>query len=156
MLFSTTYYHYYLLRVFRTTVCWWSFTSVWVIASFFKSPGHFSVFYPILVMLLFGWSQFIPRFSPLPVSLPSFWEPFQTHQLLFILLLFLCSITFFSSLAKCKYLSFHFLWFENPPGQLNLLFDTLCLFNTSFNRGFCRSDSKSPLVSRTLLSILSK
>ena len=38
-------------RVFHTNVSWWSLTGVWLTASLFKSPGLFSVFWPILVML---------------------------------------------------------------------------------------------------------
>ena len=40
-----------LLRVFHTIVSWWFFTEIWVTASPLKSPGIFSVFWPILVML---------------------------------------------------------------------------------------------------------
>ena len=36
----------YLLRVFHISVSWWSFIVVWVTASFLKSPGLFSVFWP--------------------------------------------------------------------------------------------------------------
>ena len=35
------------LQVFHTSISWWSFTGVWVTTSLLKSPGLFSVFYPI-------------------------------------------------------------------------------------------------------------
>ena len=41
------YYYYYSLRVFHINVRWWSFTEVWMTASLLKSPGLFSVFWPI-------------------------------------------------------------------------------------------------------------
>ena len=51
------YYCYYLLiRVFHISVSWWSFTGDWLTASFLKSPGLFSVFWPFSIILLFGWS----------------------------------------------------------------------------------------------------
>ena len=40
-------YYYYFFWVFHTSVSWWFFTGVWVTASLFKFPGHFSVFWPI-------------------------------------------------------------------------------------------------------------
>ena len=40
-----------LLKVFHTGVSWWSFTVVWITASFLRSPGLFSVFWPISTML---------------------------------------------------------------------------------------------------------
>ena len=45
------YYYFTPLRVFHFSVSWLSFTEVWVIASFLMSPGLFSVFWPILIML---------------------------------------------------------------------------------------------------------
>ena len=39
------------LRVFPTSISWWFSTGVWVTASFLKSPGLFSEFWPILIML---------------------------------------------------------------------------------------------------------
>ena len=48
------YYYYLLIRVFHISVSWWSFTGDWVTANLLKSPGLFSVFWPFLIMLLFG------------------------------------------------------------------------------------------------------
>ena len=39
------------LRIFHTSVSWWSFKGVWVTVSLLKSPKLFSVFWPILIML---------------------------------------------------------------------------------------------------------
>ena len=46
-------YHYYFihLRVFHTRLNWLFLTRAWVVTSFFKSPGLFSVFWPILIKL---------------------------------------------------------------------------------------------------------
>ena len=49
----------YSLRVFLISVRWGSFTGVWVTANLLKSPGLFSVFWSILIMLLFGWHPLI-------------------------------------------------------------------------------------------------
>ena len=55
-LLSSCYYYYYfaILRVFHTSVRWWFSIGVWETARFHKSPGHFSVFWPIVIMLLIG------------------------------------------------------------------------------------------------------
>ena len=45
-----SYYYFYSLRVFHISVSWWFFTGVWVTASFLKSPGLLSVFWPISTM----------------------------------------------------------------------------------------------------------
>ena len=45
------YYYYYFSRVFHTSVSWCVFTGVWVSAILLKSPGLFSVLWPILTML---------------------------------------------------------------------------------------------------------
>ena len=44
------YYFYYSLRVFHNSFSWWSFNEVWVTDSHLKSPGLFSVFWPISIM----------------------------------------------------------------------------------------------------------
>ena len=44
----------YSSRIFHISISWWFFTGVWVTASFLKSPGHVSVFWPSLAMLSFG------------------------------------------------------------------------------------------------------
>ena len=41
----------YGLRVYPISVSWWSFTRVWLAASLLKSPGLFSVFWLISIML---------------------------------------------------------------------------------------------------------
>ena len=54
----------YSLRVFHISVSWWSFTGVWVKANLLQSPELFSIFWPFLIMVSFGW-------SPLVRQLPS-------------------------------------------------------------------------------------
>ena len=49
---------------FYTRVRWWFLTEVWVTASLLKSPGPFSVFWLILIMLLSGWSPLVLFSSP--------------------------------------------------------------------------------------------
>ena len=51
--YNSANYHFTLLRVFflYTSVSWGSFTGVWGAASLLKSPGPFSVFWPILKLL---------------------------------------------------------------------------------------------------------
>ena len=51
LLFSV-YYYYLLIRVFHISVSWWSFTGDWVTASLLKSPGLFSVFWPLKHFLI--------------------------------------------------------------------------------------------------------
>ena len=63
----------YSLRIFHICVNWWSFTGVWVTASLLKSPGLFSVFWPISIILLFGWSPLVLLFQSRQVSLIILW-----------------------------------------------------------------------------------
>ena len=47
---SDNYYYYWycsLLRVFHTSNSWWFLTGIWATTSLLKSPGIFSVFWPI-------------------------------------------------------------------------------------------------------------
>ena len=57
------------MRVFHTSVRWWSFIEVWVMANFSNSPGFFGIFKPILTMLRSGWHWFFHWFS-----VPSFFS----------------------------------------------------------------------------------
>ena len=72
---------FYSLRVFHISVSCWSFTEVRVTASLLKSPGLFSVFWPILIMLYFGWSPFDFLFPSPPFSVQILWWPYREHQL---------------------------------------------------------------------------
>ena len=65
LLFSLSFTY---LRVFHTSVRWWFFAGVWVTASLLKSPGLFSVSWPIL-MLLFGWSSLVRQLPSPPFLL---------------------------------------------------------------------------------------
>ena len=106
------YYYHYLLRVFHIIVSWWSFTGDCEKASLLKSPGLFSVFWSFSIMLLFGW-------SPLGRQLPNPPSPFiilqlpsQKHQSQLAQSSLLCSTAFFNSLARSRYLSFFFAFFQ--------------------------------------------
>ena len=59
----------FLIRVFHISVSWWSFTGVWVTASLLKSPGLFSEFWPLSVLLQFGWSPLVRQLPNPPVPL---------------------------------------------------------------------------------------
>ena len=66
----------------------WSFTGV----CDSKSPGPFSVFWLILMMLWSGWLILALKFLSLLVCLRNLWELFQVHQLQLVSLLPSCSI----------------------------------------------------------------
>ena len=103
------------LRVFHTSDSWWFLTGVWV-TSFLKSPGLFSVFWPISIMQQFGWSPLVLLFLSPPVLVLTIGiiVTFMLHS-------------FFNSLAESRksvkreitYLSFHILLISlcGPPGQ---------------------------------------
>ena len=70
------HYHYFtLLRVFHTKVGWWLFAGVWVTASLLISPGLFSIFWPIVILLSVGWSPLVLLFPnhslPVPIIIIS-------------------------------------------------------------------------------------
>ena len=61
------------MRVFHVSINWWSFTGIWVTTSLLKSPGFFSVFWPISTILWFGWSPIVHLFPSPPVLLQILW-----------------------------------------------------------------------------------
>ena len=67
---TSYYYHYYYSRVFHINVSKRSFTGVWVTASLLKSPGLFSVVWPISIMQQFGWSLLVLLFPSPPILVP--------------------------------------------------------------------------------------
>ena len=75
------YYYFTLLRVFPTRVSRWILTGVWVRASLLKSPGLFSVFWPSLIILSFGWYPLVLLFPNPPVPIPILWWLYRAHQL---------------------------------------------------------------------------
>ena len=75
------YYHFTLLRVFHTSVCWWFSTIVWVTASLLNSPELYSVFCPNLTRLKFGWCPIVILFPYPLVPLPNIWWLYRAHQL---------------------------------------------------------------------------
>ena len=82
------------IPVFHPIVNWWSSARVWVTASLLKSPGLFSVFWPILIMLLFGWSLLVFLFPIPPASLPILWWLYRVHRLHLASLFLSCSVVF--------------------------------------------------------------
>ena len=81
-------------RVFPTSVSRWFFTRFWVTKSLLKSPGLFSVFWPISIMLYFGWSPLVLSLLFPPVIVPIFWWLYQEHQLQLVSPSFSCSTVF--------------------------------------------------------------
>ena len=59
--------------LFHTSVRWWFSTRVRVTASRPKSPGLFSVLWPISILLLFGWSLLVLLLPSPPVFVPILW-----------------------------------------------------------------------------------
>ena len=105
LLHSLYHYYFYYLRCFHISVSWGSFTRVLVTASFLKSPGLVSVFWPILMMLWFGWSSPLISASSSPC----------TNSLVTVTIApisigttvsFMSTCIFFSPLAKSRYLPF--------------------------------------------------
>ena len=70
----------YTARLFHISFSWWFFTIVCVRASPLTCPGFFSVFWPFLIMLLFGWSPVVLQSPSPPVSLIILWWLYQKHQ----------------------------------------------------------------------------
>ena len=58
----------YSLGVFNTSISWWSFAGVSVAISLLRSLGLFSVFWPVLTMLYFGYSRFFLRIATFPAN----------------------------------------------------------------------------------------
>ena len=103
---SRYYYYYSLIRALHISVNRWFFTGVWVTASLLSSPGLFSVFWSFLIMRSFGWSPFVP---PTSKSSSPFCNPLVTVSkapiTIGIIVTFIFH-SFFSSLARSRYLSF--------------------------------------------------
>ena len=112
-LYLLYYYHYYLLiRVFHISFSWWSFTRFWVIASLLKSPGLFLVFWPFSIILLFWMISTRPPTSnsSSPFNIPLVTVPKAPITIDIIVTGMFHS--FFNSLARSKYLSFFFPFFQ--------------------------------------------
>ena len=70
---ESSHYYFTPLRVFHTSISWWFFTGGWVTENLQKSPGLVIAFWPILTMLLFGWSRLILLFPNHPGPEPILW-----------------------------------------------------------------------------------
>ena len=77
-----------------------------MIASFLKSPGLFSVFWPFSEMLLFGCSPLVCQLPTPPIPLIILYLLYQKHLSQLIELSPLCSIDFFQFPCKVEELIF--------------------------------------------------
>ena len=108
MLFINIYrYLFTSFRVFYTSVSLWILIGVGMTASFFKSPGLFSIFWPIS-----GCSSPILLFSSPQILVPILWWLYQKHQWQLMLPSILCSTVFFDTLARSRNLCFFFAFFQ--------------------------------------------
>ena len=110
-IFNFTYYYLHLYNFFHTSFSWWFLTGIWV-TSLLKSPGLFSIFWPISTMLLSGWSQVVLLFQSPLVLIPILWWLCQDHQLQLVSQSLSCSRVFSDSLVRSRYLSFFLLSFN--------------------------------------------
>ena len=92
------------LWVFHISVSWWYFDGDWGTASFFKSPGLVSVFWPIATIQQSGWSQVFIWFLIPPVFFLNLLELFQVHQFQLVLLSSIYSTGFFLVLRVFFYI----------------------------------------------------
>ena len=105
-------FYHYSLSVFPTSVNWCTFAGVWERVTIFKSLGFFSVFWPMLTMLKYGWSLLVLWFPSLLFPLANIWRLFGVHQIQLIPPSLSCSIAFLVLWQGLStYLSFHFILF---------------------------------------------
>ena len=90
--FFLFFFFFFFFELIHTSINRWSFTGVWVIASLLKSPELFSVFWPILTVLSFGWSPLVLLFSVLPVHLLLVLWLLRAHQLQLVSPSLSCSV----------------------------------------------------------------
>ena len=76
-----------------------------------KSPGLFSVFWPISIMMWCWWSQFILRFPTVPVAFPRLWGTIPNAPVTGDITVTLIFHDFLISLTRAKYLSIRFALF---------------------------------------------
>ena len=110
--------HYYFctpLRVFHTSVSWWFFTGIWMTVILFRSPGVFSVFWPISTMLYFLEVLLVLLFPSPPVPVPILWWLYQVHQLQLLSPSLSCSIVFFQFSSKVHAFICLFAFFQFYP-----------------------------------------
>ena len=88
---------------------------VWVIESLLKLPGLFSVFWPILKMLLFGRSPQVLLFPSPPVPLSILSWLYRSHQLQLVSPSCSCFIVYFQFSTKFEVLIILFTFFHFYP-----------------------------------------
>ena len=128
------------LEFFHISISCWFFTGVWVTASLLKSPGLFSVFWPLSEMVIWIVSTRPPTSkSSRPFNNPLVIEPKAPITIGTIVTFMFHS--FFNSLARLKYLSFfsHFfsfiLW--SAGTAKSTILQILCFFFLFFFFCFC-------------------
>ena len=123
------------LEIFTAHFFWWQLLSikseVWAKANLFKSPGLFSVFWPILMMLLSFFLTFLYSLYPFLSHLKLHYPPSLSPTLPFPLSLYL----YFTSLFSL------FPFIPSTP-YLQVLFFSFFLSST-FNLSLCTSFSLS-------------
>ena len=111
------YYYFTPSRDFHTSVSCWSSTRVWATASLLRSPGFFSIFWPISTMLYF-------LFSSPPVLLSILRSLYRKSQLKLVFESPSCSIVFFlSNLKRSRFLSFSSISFSFTIRQVLFFVD---------------------------------
>ena len=117
------------LRVPPTCIGWWSFTGVFVKAILCRSPGLFSVLRLILIILFFGWSQFVLRFLTRLNPFPGLWSPLRVHQSQVASLLLTCSTTFLVFLeVLVSFFRFHWFFTRRSTGTAKSTDNSFFLF----------------------------
>ena len=120
------------------------FTDVCVTASLLKCLGLFSVFWPILIMLSFGWSSLI---SSIPLPLPNLCELFQVHHLQLVSPSLSCSTVFqFSSKVQILVSLFSFFSFYSVVNRDGKVYystgSPFLLFLLTITRSGCLAEIK--------------
>ena len=126
--------HVYIYTLSVLILLFWEFFTpvlVSVAESLLKSPRLVSLFWPIIIMLQFGWSPFVFIFQSPPNSVPKLWWLYRVHLLQSVSQSLLCSIV--SSVLKQglgTYLSFSFLSVLPgvQPKRRSLLFSRFFFF----------------------------
>ena len=101
-------YLYFKIPENYDSVSWWFTTEVWVTENLLKSPGLFSEFWPISIMLSFKWSPLVLLF-PIPlVPVTILWWLYRGQQLQLVSLPRSCSIAFQLSSKVLVLIAFFF------------------------------------------------
>ena len=129
-----SWFSIYPLRVFHTSISWWSFTVVWITASLFRSPGFFPVFWPISVVRIVS---ILPLISSSCVFSPKPLEIVPSAPTIIGITVMLHS--FFCSLVRSRFLSIFSLFWISLSGIIIIIIIiiiySLRVFHISFSWG---------------------